>query len=99
MLPRWKTRHLNKVPFISFQRLREEQATRLVFERSVREEVEKRWQSLKAYVDEEAHSIRQSEKVNSQAAFFLLSFSNSHFKRQVQHTGHRSLFYQYRKYP
>ncbi|XP_068762308.1 coiled-coil domain-containing protein 154-like isoform X3 [Montipora capricornis] len=45
------------------KRLREEQAARLVFERSVREEMEKRWQSLKAYVDEEAHSIRQSEKM------------------------------------
>lgn len=45
------------------QKLREEQASRLLFERSVREEMEKRWQSLKAYIDEEAHSIRQSEKV------------------------------------
>ena len=29
--------------------------------------MEKRWQSLKAYIDEEAHSIRQSEKVFSYA--------------------------------
>ena len=47
------------------QKLREEQASRLLFERSVREEMEKRWQSLKAYIDEEAHSTRQSEKVSS----------------------------------
>ncbi|XP_029212972.2 coiled-coil domain-containing protein 154-like isoform X5 [Acropora millepora] len=50
------------------KKLREEQASRLLFERSVREEMEKRWQSLKAYIDEEAHSIRQSEKM-TQARF------------------------------
>ena len=41
--------------------------------------MEKRWQSLKAYVDEEAHSIRQSEKVNSRAVF-LPSFGNRYLK-------------------
>ncbi|XP_078356147.1 uncharacterized protein LOC144640957, partial [Oculina patagonica] len=45
------------------KKLREEQAARLVFERSQREEMERRWQSLKAYIDEESQTVRQSEKV------------------------------------
>jgi len=48
---------------MKLQKLREEQAARLVFEKSLREEMERRWQSLKAYIDEEAQSGRQSEKV------------------------------------
>lgn len=45
------------------KKLREEQAARLVFERTQREEMDKRWQSLKAYIDEEAQSARQAQQV------------------------------------
>ena len=54
---------MNTVFCMKLQKLREEQAARLVFEKSLREEMERRWQSLKAYIDEEAQSGRQSEKV------------------------------------
>ena len=54
---------MNTVSCMKLQKLREEQAARLVFEKSLREEMERRWQSLKAYIDEEAQSGRQSEKV------------------------------------
>nr|XP_058955714.1 golgin subfamily A member 6-like protein 24 isoform X5 [Pocillopora verrucosa] len=45
------------------KKLREEQAARLVFEKAQREEMERRWQSLKAYIDEEAQSSRQAQQV------------------------------------
>ena len=53
-------------PYLNFncaQRLREEQAARLTFEKSMREEMDRRWQSLKAYFDEEVHTVRESGKV------------------------------------
>ena len=48
-----------------FKKLREEQAARLVFEKAQREEMERRWQSLKAYIDEEAQSSRQAQQVTA----------------------------------
>ena len=52
--------------FTKKKKLREEQAARLAFERSQREEMERRWQSLKAYIDEESKGVRQSEKVSNE---------------------------------
>ena len=48
-----------------FKKLREEQAARLVFEKAQREEMERRWQSLKAYIDEEAQLSRQAQQVTA----------------------------------
>ena len=53
------------------QRFREEQGARLAFEKSVREEIEKRWEALKCYVDEEIQSLRESEKVSLQLGYTL----------------------------
>lgn len=57
--------------FHSKKKLREEQAARLAFERSQREEMERRWQSLKAYIDEESKGARQSEKVSNEQILIL----------------------------
>ena len=54
---------VQSIPFCCCQKLREEQAARLVFERSIREELERRWQSLKGYTDDEAQTLRHSEQV------------------------------------
>lgn len=57
------------------KKLREEQAARLAFERSQREEMERRWQSLKAYIDEESKGVRQSEKVSNEQILILHNFN------------------------
>ena len=54
---------VQSISFCCCQKLREEQAARLVFERSIREEMERRWQSLKGYTDDEAQTLRHSEQV------------------------------------
>ncbi|KAJ7362135.1 hypothetical protein OS493_013226 [Desmophyllum pertusum] len=69
------------------KKLREEQAARLVFERSQREEMERRWQSLKTYIDEEAQAVRQSEKVaqaRTDQSLVRLNESISLLERQME---------------
>lgn len=69
------------------KKLREEQAARLAFERSQREEMERRWQSLKAYIDEESKGVRQSEKVaqaRTDQSLVRLNESISLLERQME---------------
>ena len=68
-----------------FKKLREEQAARLVFEKAQREEMERRWQSLKAYIDEEAQLSRQAQQVTA-SSFKVLNLGtvfSSHTKSKL----------------
>ena len=65
---------VQSISFCCCQKLREEQAARLVFERSIREEMERRWQSLKGYTDDEAQTLRHSEQVIYNVLFLKLIY-------------------------
>lgn len=44
-----------------------------MFEKAQREEMERRWQSLKAYIDEEAQLSRQAQQVTAASSFKVLN--------------------------
>ena len=56
-----------------------------MFEKAQREEMERRWQSLKAYIDEEAQSSRQAQQVTA-SSFKVLNLGtvfSSHTKLKL----------------
>ena len=56
-----------------------------MFEKAQREETERRWQSLKAYIDEEAQSSRQAQQVTA-SSFKVLNLGtgfSSHTKSKL----------------
>ena len=56
-----------------------------MFEKAQREEMERRWQSLKAYIDEEAQSSRQAQQVTD-SSFKVLNLGtvlSSHTKSKL----------------
>ena len=56
-----------------------------MFEKAQREEMERRWQSLKAYIDEEAQSSRQAQQVTA-SSFKVLNLGtvfSSHTKSKL----------------
>ena len=56
-----------------------------MFEKAQREEMERRWQSLKAYIDEEAQSSRQAQQVTASSfkVLNLCTVFSSHTKSKL----------------
>ncbi|XP_031567107.1 coiled-coil domain-containing protein 154-like isoform X6 [Actinia tenebrosa] len=69
------------------KKFREEQGSRLNFEKALREEIERRWQSLKSYLDEEVQTVKGGGKmsqVKTDQSLVRLNEAISLLERQME---------------